>query len=402
MRTIVLALSLVNLAAPSLPAQVAPAPSANLSGHVICTDTNAPARFAAVVLRQVGPATTFNDAFEELIRERTAAQNGQPPPPQELEGMRQKARRLIRGFDMDAGATVNADGLYTFKSVMPGTYYVRALMSGYADPFMSFSSADFSSTDPAILARIAQAAPIVTINGTESARIDLRIERGAAIAGRILYDDGAPAQNWGIVVRKPGKLNGPPTSPVEYLSARTDDLGRFRLAGLPAGEYDLMASYENDINYGNRTPDGHSSEHFSIGTKAQAITLTVGEERTGVDFTVPLHNLHRISGRVLAKSDSRPATYGTLLLFTADPAEVVNSAAILSDGSFTIDFVPGSTTYTLKVDRAVETKSTPRADGTTSQSEHVFGSTSTQVILRDSDADNIILAVPESSGIPAK
>jgi hypothetical protein len=90
--------------------------------------------------------------------------------------------------DMLNSSTVGLDGSYSFAGVKPGTYYVHAMFTGYIDPFSQFSDEDFASTDPAVRARLAQLAT-VTVTGTDSAHADLRLERGAAVAGRILYDD---------------------------------------------------------------------------------------------------------------------------------------------------------------------------------------------------------------------
>jgi hypothetical protein len=364
MRTILLAIYILTLADPSLLAQETRSSVGTLIGHVICSDTNGPARFAKVWLVSVAPSKT----------------------------------------SAEEPATADADGIYFFKAVPSGTYYVHAQMSGYADPITLFNSADFASTDPAIHALIAKAAPSITINDTEAARMDLRIDRGASISGRILYDDGAPAQNWAVFAQRPPKDSHRSEPALSNVRSGTDDLGYFRLSGLPAGEYILIASYQDSmlhgLNAGTMRQDHIAIVVFSGSTsfasKAQTIAVGPGDARTGVDITVPLNNLHRIKGQVLAKSDSRPATYGTVMLFT-DESTIVSSAAILADGSFTLDFVPGNTAYTLRVQQAGEEKMWTLPNGTVSRSSQQFGPTSSQIILRDSNADNIIIAVPEPS-----
>ena len=350
-------------------------------------------------------------------RQRSAAQTAQPTPPlsdDELVAIRavamQRVRQEAERIDEVQPETVGADGTYFFKAVRPGTYYIRATMPGYADPFALFPVEHFAS-DPTILTLIAKSAQTVTINGTESARMDLRIERGAAISGRVLYDDGAPAQqHWAVRARKQVKQGAPAAVLYDFVTD-TDDLGSFRLSGLPVGEYILGVSYPESIVahsvFTNVILPGRIafvafSGNTSFESKAQPITVTAGEERTGADITVPLHNLHRISGRVVAKSDSRPANYGGVELTTVDGTDFVASATLFTDrdGSFTLNFIPGNTTYTLKV-RAAEIISTRGPDGgVVSQSLHDFAHISTKITLRDGDADNIVLEVPEPSATP--
>ena len=322
-----------------------------------------------------------------------------------------KARLQAGRAEENAFATVGADRTYFFKAVPPGTYYIRATMPGYADPFALFPLEDFTSY-PHILTLIAKSAQTITINGTESARMELRIERGAAISGRVLYDDGAPAQHWIVRARKQVKQGAPAAVAPYDFQTDTDDLGRFRLSGLPSGEYILMISYEQKMAYSRFTsvmspPDPATFVAFSGNTpfesKAQPVTVTAGEERTVADITVPLHNLHRISGRVVAKSDSRPVTYGGVELTTVDGADFVGRATLFAegDGSFTLNFIPGNTTYTLKAVDAAEIVSIRSPDGAeVGQTTHDYAPTSTQITLRDGDADNIVLEVSKPSATP--
>ena len=84
---------------------------------------------------------------------------------------------------------------------------MHAIFPGYIDPFSQFSDEDFASKDPAVRARVAQI-PTITVTGTDSARVDLRLERGAAVSGRIVYDDGSPAVGWMLVRRQAEDAGG--------------------------------------------------------------------------------------------------------------------------------------------------------------------------------------------------
>jgi hypothetical protein len=181
-----------------------------VTGHVFCADTNAPARFAKVLLKSTEGDHSGEDFIKKLTAniEKIAAQNGQtapvkPPAEDKKQAVAAATKGMTQALDMMNASTVGLDGEFKFAGVKPGTYYVHVLYPGYIDSYGQFSDADLASADPAVRARIAQV-PSVTVTGTDSVPAIVRIERGAAISGRILYDDGSPASGWVLSTIKPG------------------------------------------------------------------------------------------------------------------------------------------------------------------------------------------------------
>ncbi|HEY4379039.1 MAG TPA: carboxypeptidase-like regulatory domain-containing protein [Acidobacteriaceae bacterium] len=178
-----------------------------VSGHVYCADTNAPARFAKVLLKSTTPTHAGQDMMKSITDTITknAAKSGQPAKPQTDEQKRALAaasKGMDEVTDFLNASTVGLDGSYTFAGVKPGTYYVHAVFPGYVDAYSQFTDEDFASADPAIRARIAQI-PTVTVFGTDTGHAELRLEHGAALSGRVLYDDGSPAVGWTLTAIKP-------------------------------------------------------------------------------------------------------------------------------------------------------------------------------------------------------
>ena len=166
------------------------------------------------------------------------------------------------------------------------------------------------------------------------ANVDLALDRGAAISGRVVYDDGSPAIGWMLSVATPGGT-GDDINPSSALMAqslaisgggqifKTDDLGRYRIDGLTAGSYLVRASL-------TATPVGISATNAGDGgsgivltaysgntwsrADAKPMTLTAGEDRPGVDITIPSHALHSIVGHVYAKSDDHTLNVGQVTL----------------------------------------------------------------------------------------
>ncbi len=351
-----------------------------VSGHVRCADTGAPARFARVLLK----STTQGDAGERFMNQieqsmqKSLAKSGKTPPKKEQtdEQKRQRAaaaRSMNEATDLLNGTTVGLDGGYTFVGVKPGTYYVHVIFPGYIDNYAQLTEADFASSDPAIRARIA-ALPKVTVNGTDTARADLRLDRGAALAGRVLYDDGTPAAGWAVWALRPdaAESSDDATNPsiqkqvaVESGKpvATTDDRGMFRIAGLAGGKYVLRANESaTPIGVGmgnlNQAGSGIRLAVYAPGTfqrsAARTISVTQGEEHTGADITVPARSLHALVGHVYAASDNHALNKGDVLLTSKTDPTLHLKAPIRDDGSFHFDYLPGDTPYTLSVADAAD------------------------------------------------
>src|SRR5579885_2667060 len=82
----------------------ASAATGTVSGHVYCTDTNAPARMATVVLQPAGAIDAITPGEDKRIDSRGEA-----------------VQTLM-------------DGSFNIQHVEPGTYYVIASLAGYVSP----------------------------------------------------------------------------------------------------------------------------------------------------------------------------------------------------------------------------------------------------------------------------
>jgi hypothetical protein len=414
-----------------VPAQQTPyVVGSTVSGHVFCADTNAPARFAKVLLKSAAPSHAGEDMMKSITDSMTKAtgKSGTPPKPQTEEqkkAMAAASKGMNQLTDMLNSSTVGLDGTYSFAGVKPGTYYVHAIFAGYIDPFSQFSDEDFASTDPAVRARLAQLAT-VTVTGTDSAHADLRLERGAAVSGRILYDDGSPAVGWTLSVIKPKSVDDPADAAAAAMGpalammgigqlSKTDDRGRFRIAGLAPGEYALRASLAatpTGISAANMG-DGGTGINLAVYTgdtftraDAKSIKLGGGDELTGADIVVPSHKLHNISGHVVAKDDGHTLNVGTVGLTVKDNPATHLTAAIRDDGSFHFEDLPGNITYTLTVADAAD----GRNDGPPNnfmgismpnpEILHKYGADTTTVLLTDTDVDSITLHVAQTDWKP--
>ncbi len=355
-----MALSLLFLAGPAVLAQsgasLRAAPTSVVTGHVFCADTNAPARLANVVLEPAAAIDGYTASDSKGVSAHLT------------------------------GVQTMPDGSFVFPHVAPGTYYVFASEPGYVAPLAAVgATADqLEKPDKAVKTEIAKAVPRVTVQANLPASIDITLQRGAAISGTVLYDDGSPAAglNVELLVRRPGtgkadKWVEPRTGPVgRTASVTTDDRGMYRVAGLPAREYLVaaklsLAKSNYDISsggYSNYTDD-YSIPVYS-GSKLRAkdaapFTLKLGEERPGEDIMIPLAKLHSVSGSIVAK-DGHTVNGGMVTLLHADDrTELANTKLAKGDDTWTLSFVPDGD-YLLKVTDAadMEYREIPNSPGT--------------------------------------
>lgn len=428
---VVPALALVLFLPLRMQAQQAPsAANGTVSGTVICVDSGAPARFAKVLLKSPQPDHAAEDMMKNIEEniQKMAAKNGQPAKPlteDKKKLMTAADKNLNRAMDMMKAATVGLDGKFSFAGVKPGTYYVEAIYPGYIDPLSQLSDDDLASTDSAIRARLARI-PTVTLTGTDSAQVDLRLDRGASITGRILYDDGTPASGWIVSVVDPKTpddgLEASNATMAQALAMsgaggyfKTDDLGRYRISGLIAGSYlvsAVLTAAPTHVNASNPLDNGgdinlvvYSGGTFSRAG-ARSVAISAGEDRAGVDITVPSRSLHTIVGHIYAKSDSHALNMGSVSLSSKDNPALHRTAAIRADGSFQFEYLPAGVTYTITADNAEEGKIGPCECNfmgmkiPDQEVLHKYEAASTAVMLGATDDDTVRLTVAQSDWTP--
>ena len=256
------------------------------------------------------------------------------------------------------------DGSFAIPHVAPGMYYAIASAPGYISPMaaLGLTSEQLSRPDKAVKEQIAQNVPRVTVQANLPAVVDLTLQRGAAVSGTVLYDDGTPAAGLRVhllVQHKDGqkqKWVEPRSGPVqEWTSAgfTTDDRGMYRMAGLPARVYLVSVDLSVKQTGFDLSPNGFGSANVSefkipvySGSKLRArdavpFTLKLGEERPGEDITVPLAKLHSVAGSLTAARDGHPLNGGTVrLLYEDDRSEAGTAKLGKDDAVWTLSFVP--------------------------------------------------------------
>lgn len=255
---------------------------------------------------------------------------------------------------------------------------------------------DWESLEPEVQRHLRSTG--VTIRGGEAAALDVELMRGAAISGQILYDDGAPAADVRVqAVSSQPSADRTQRGESSLPAVPTDDQGRFRIAGVPPGEYRIIAGMVQTNVFVRDTAQAISlylstQQLYAPGTfhKKEAATFKVAgsEEMGGVVITIPTHGMHLVRGSVVRQADGVPVGHGAVQLTDASDRAFSRNADIAPDGSFEIAFVP-SGTYRLRVDGAFDVaESSPR-------NPHEYGSAEEEIVVSTNDVGGITLQVPE-------
>jgi protocatechuate 3,4-dioxygenase beta subunit len=199
--------------------------------------------------------------------------------------------------------------------------------------------------------------PIVVGADQNVSGVKVALPRGAVVAGTILDDRGKPLQNATVVLRQ-WKMQGDErvlATPVGTTAASTDASGRYRLYGIPPGEYLVSASRPISIPVRAVTDkeidqllDGKPVDltidrtlravpTYFPGTprpvEATPVVVNAGDQRLGIDFQIDFVRAARVEGFVVGP-DGQPVTTPNLRVTMA-------TAGGMLFGSTTVTETPG-------------------------------------------------------------
>jgi hypothetical protein len=340
----------------SLHAQTPAAPSTGtVSGHVVCADTQRPARFATIMLLGVPLGTP-----------------APKPDPKATSAQQMAAMRSSMNSMKLVQTQTDIDGAFIAPTVNPGDYYVFASVPGYIQPKNLVEVAIAAGADPH---KSIPGVPQIHVTADHASQADVSVERGAAISGQARWDDGSPVTRALITLVPPGP-DKPKELPPEFAMlgiasatgggggvAFTDDLGQFRIAGLAPGDYLVKAVLTTRSSFAMQ--GGAMNLAGAMGAQtltvfapaafhekdAKPISLKASEEHTGADLSFNLSGLQTISGTVFSAEDHHHLNAGSLKLEDASDKDFTRTSTIDANGTYSLLFVPPGT-YTLSVNDA--------------------------------------------------
>ncbi|HEX7175215.1 MAG TPA: carboxypeptidase regulatory-like domain-containing protein [Pyrinomonadaceae bacterium] len=241
-----------------------------------------------------------------------------------------------RGPEQLMGLT-DARGEFRIKGVSAGRYIAAVDVAGVISP-ISFAALESVRSDFLNFDEIVKNFDVFETTGKADKEVTVRARRGAALGGRVTYSDGEPAV--GLTVHLMRKTGGRFAKTLTGFSigSKTDDRGRFRIAGMPPGEYVVAVS---ESAQHNEAGEGRSAFfmqgvaevgglfgqslymtfHPSATTEKAATVIKVGagDEREDVDITVAERDSRTVAGVVRGRGDRRPVARAMVAIFPRRP-----------------------------------------------------------------------------------
>jgi len=154
-------------------------------------------------------------------------------------------------------AVTSLNGQFVVRGAQPGRYSLTVSRSGYL-------RAQYGQRGPNGVASI-----LTIIAGQRSTGIRLSMMRGSSISGRVYDQDGAPAVNAQIHAWKISYSTGWRLA-IPVVSQLTNDLGEYRLFGLPPGLYYVSAQPEPAVHI--RSPSYASMAPLAPGAVVTSVS----------------------------------------------------------------------------------------------------------------------------------
>jgi len=240
-----------------------------------------------------------------------------------------------------------ADGHFILKNVPAGRYKLVVSRNGYV-------RAEYGQRRPS-----GAGAALALSPGQIKADITFKLIPSAVISGRVFDGDGEPVPNASVTASRETYNDGRRTL-AAFTQGMTDDLGAFRLFGLPPGRYFVSATEQRwnqvtgdkefSADAGQADGEQGYAKTYYPGTpdisRAAAINVKEGDEIPGTDIALKQVAVHRVRGRVLNQVTHKPAQGVEIFLVPRTKRQewdLGGQAQVKkADGSFEIvDVVPG-------------------------------------------------------------
>jgi len=228
----------------------------------------------------------------------------------------------------------DGEGRFTLASLTPERYRLAASKAGYVTVWRDRAGSGNEVAGPAV----------DLADGQVVEQVDFVLPKGGTIVGRVVDDRGREVIGATVAVYRSRWRDGlQQMTPIAHVADRTNDLGEFRLFGLPAGTYLLGASFNNPAGLGLLTvyypgsflPDG-----------GEPVTVRPGEERS-VTMTLARAPVASIEGTVRLEGGQPPdrgvVTVSARLIshFLPEPVSGIGTR-VRADGSYTLpSLLPG-------------------------------------------------------------
>ena len=184
------------------------------------------------------------------------------------------------------------EGRYRLTGVPAGTYTLAIAGGAYVIP-----DADRSKT-------------VIVKEGEEVHDVDLTLERGGVVTGRVMDANGQPVIGERVTPQVLDRAGRKRSIILSNRSGQTDDRGFYRLYGLPAGRYVLSLALRRGTGVNGATGGYPTITYYpGVTDESQAATVEVktGDEVENVDITLGRRgDSFSVKGRVVNAENGSP------------------------------------------------------------------------------------------------
>lgn len=226
-----------------------------------------------------------------VIRGRVvSAENGQPLRRAQIRASAPEAR-------LSRVTSTDAEGRFELKELPTGRFTLTASKGGYV-------MLQYGQRRP-----FEQGKPIEVTDGQALEKVDFVLPRAGVITGRIVDEFGEPLADAMVMAMRYQYFEGRRRLAPSGRTAQSNDIGQFRIFGLPPGDYYVSAAVRA-MGFAGDSDDttGYAPTYYpgtSNVAEAQRVTVNIGGEINNVDFALTPTKTARISGTA-QDSQGRP------------------------------------------------------------------------------------------------
>jgi len=226
--------------------------------------------------------------------------------------------------------STDPEGRYEFRDLPAGRYNVSATKG-------AFVTLNYGQTRP-----FEQGRPLQLLDNQTVEKIDFALPRGSIITGRVLDEYGDPVADVQVApMRMQFSQQGRRPMPSGRI-ATTNDVGEFRMFGLPPGEYFVSATQRSFDGPLGATNDrsGYAATYYPATpnvAEAQTVRVGVGETVSDINVMLAPTRTARVSG-VALDAEGKPNNSGMVMVFQMNGGMFMGTqgAQIRPDGTFSI------------------------------------------------------------------
>ena len=232
-------------------------------------------------------------------------------------------------------------GAFEFRDLPAGRYNLNASKG-------NFVSLQYGQTRPS-----QGGTPLQILDGQTVEKVDFALPRGAIITGRVVDDYGEPIADVQVAPMQSRFVQGRRRLTPTGRSGSTNDIGEFRIFGLPPGQYYIQAILRN-FTFGDSDEHMGYAPTYYPGTAnladAQRVKVDIGQSESEVNIALVATRTAKVSGSV-TDAQGRPVTTGGVMAFPRGGSGMFLGPAanggVKPDGTFAISgLAPGD--YTLR------------------------------------------------------